>query len=141
MCIRDRFDAAGWVDVKLFTVIWGRPLRYAQVMPILKVRAVIWFGASVNLTVPGLFLPRNWMAGKSEGASTPTVKGRASQDDMRTSCGCIWVILSPLRRPAGVPSQSPTRKITEGAASVEARFSVVVIPAVTATGAAGPYIH
>ena len=104
-------------------------------MPILRVSAVIWLGASVNLTVPGLFLPRNWMAGKTAGESTPTVYVRGSQDDMRTSCGCIWTILSPLRRPAGVPSQSPMRKITEGAASVEARFSVVVVPAVTVTGA------
>src|SRR6188474_682581 len=104
-------------------------------MPIRRVRAVIWFGASVNLMVAGLFFPRNWMAGKTDGASNPTVYVRGSQDDMRTSCGCIWVILSPLSRPAGVPSQSPTRKITEGAASVEARFNVVVVAAATVTGA------
>ena len=104
-------------------------------MPIFRVRVVIWFGARVNLIVAGLFLPRNWMAGNTDGVSTPTVYVRASQDDMRMSDGCICVILSPLRRPAGVPSHSPMRKITEGAASVKVRFRVVVAPAVTVTGA------
>src|SRR5213592_2680293 len=107
-------EAAGAAEVKLFTVICGRPLLYAQVIPILRVRAAIWLGARLNLIVVGLFLPRNWMAGTTPGESTPAKKVGVSQGDIRTSDGCICAILSPLRRPAGVPSHSPIRKIADG---------------------------
>src|ERR1019366_3191728 len=106
-------------------------------MPIRKVRFAIWLEARLNRMVVGLFTPWNCAMGNLLSGSVPTVNVTGPHGFMRTSEGCMviilgWLIVSTLvafKKPFGVPSHWPIRKMVVGAGSAETRFRVFVAPA------------
>src|SRR5882724_2279854 len=102
-------------------------------MPMRRVCAATWADVRLNLIVVGLLSARSWRAGKLPVEVLPTVKVTGPQLALRTSCGCIWEMLLPLRNSFGVPSHVPIFQIVVGCERVEAIFFVTLPPLVTAT--------
>src|SRR5579862_2830788 len=81
-------------------------------MPIFSVwAAAACADVKLNLMVVGVLVPRNWTDGKLPVELLPTVKVTGPQWELRTSCGCMVMMLLPLRNSSGVPSQSPMRQM------------------------------
>ena len=73
-----------------------------------RVNVVIWPAVRLNLITPGLFVPRNCTHGNWLTVLLSTMNEPANQLLMRTSDGCMVVILSAFKNPVGVPSHSPS---------------------------------
>src|ERR1043165_7060025 len=129
-------EAAGVSELQVLTLIDGRPLALAVVMPMRGVASLTWVLVRVKRTTWPLFTSRQRYAGKAVSAELPTVKAPGDQLARRTSDGCIVVTWAPLRSSVGAPSQRPMRQsagVASGSPSMAMVFKEAVLPAVTCT--------